>query len=221
VSATSNAPATKAPSNPRPRRGQTQREGVRLLVGIVAVMWVLEIINTADSNGLDGDGIYARNLGRLWGILTAPLIHASFGHLISNTIPLVFMGAIIALHGAARLGLVTAIVVVLGGLGTWLISPSGVSTIGASGLVFGYATYLLARGFFDRSLLELLTGLIVGAIWGTVLIASLVPQQHISWQGHLSGAIAGVIAAYLLRRERPAAGKRRRDAGPSAGALAE
>ncbi len=192
-----------------------------MLLGIVALMWVIEIINTADSNGLDGDGIYARSLGRLWGILTAPFIHASFAHLISNTIPLVFMGVIIALQGAARLAIVTAIVIAIGGLLTWLISPSGVSTIGASGVVFGYATYLFARGFFDRSLLELLTGLIVGAVWGTALIASLVPQGHISWQGHLSGAVAGVIAAYLLRRQRPAAGQRRRDTGPAVGSLAE
>jgi membrane associated rhomboid family serine protease len=215
------SPVTKAPGDVRPRRGQTQREGLRLLVGIVAVMWVIEIINTADSNGLDGDGIYARSLGHLWGILTAPFIHASFGHLISNTIPLVFMGVIIALRGAGRLALVTGIVIVIGGLLTWLISPSGVSTIGASGVVFGYATYLLARGFFDRSPLELVTGLIVGAVWGTVLIASLVPHGNVSWQGHLSGAIAGVIAAYLLRRERPAAGQRRRDPGPAVGALAK
>jgi membrane associated rhomboid family serine protease len=205
----------------RPRRGQTQREGIGLLVGIVALMWVLEVINTIDSNGLDRDGIHARDLGRLWGILTAPFLHASFAHLISNTIPLVFMGAIIALRGAARLAILTGIVIVLGGLGTWLISPSGPSTIGASGLVFGYAAYLFARGFFDRSLLELLTGLIVGAVWGGALISSLVPQQYISWQGHLSGALAGVIAAYLLRRERPPAGEPRRRPRAAAGALAK
>jgi membrane associated rhomboid family serine protease len=167
-------------------------------------MWVVEIINTIDSNGLDGDGIYARNFGHLWGILTAPFIHASFGHLIDNTIPFLFLGLIIALRGAARLAVVTAIVIVIGGLGTWLISSSGVSTIGASGVVFGYASYLFARGFFDRSLLELLTGLVVGVVWGGALLSSLVPHQGISWQGHLSGAVAGVIAAYLLRRERPA-----------------
>ncbi|HUE26728.1 MAG TPA: rhomboid family intramembrane serine protease [Solirubrobacteraceae bacterium] len=206
----------------KPRRGQTQREGLALLAGIVAVMWVLEVVNTIDSNGLDGDGIFARSFGHLWGILTAPFIHASFAHLISNTIPLVFMGVIIALQGAARLAIVTGIVIVIGGLLTWLISPSGVSTIGASGVVFGYATYLLARGFFDRSALELMTGLVVGAVWGAVLIASLVPHGNVSWQGHLSGAIAGVIAAYLLRRERPAAGtQRRRGADTPAGALAK
>jgi membrane associated rhomboid family serine protease len=186
------------------RRRQNQREGVTLLVGIVALMWLVEVINTLDSNGLDSDGIWARNLGRLWGILTAPFIHASFAHLIGNTIPFLFMGLIIALAGAARLALVTAIVIVIGGLGTWLISPGGVPTIGASGVVFGYATYLLTRGFFNRSALELLTGLIVGAIWGAALLASVVPHPGVSWEGHVSGAIAGVVAAFVLKRERPA-----------------
>jgi membrane associated rhomboid family serine protease len=194
------APSPKTPQRPR---GQTQREGIGLLAGIVVLMWAIETINTLDSNGLDHDGIVARNVGHLWGIFTAPFIHASYQHLISNTIPFVFMGLIIALRGAARLATVTLIIVVIGGIGTWLISPSGVSTIGASGLVFGYATYLLARGFFDRSLLELLTGLVVGAVWGSVLLASLVPQGGVSWQGHLSGAVGGVVAAYMLRRQRP------------------
>lgn len=207
--------ATKA------RRGQTQREGVALLAGIVALMWVIEVINTIDSNRLDNDGIYARNFGHLWGVLTAPFIHASFAHLIDNTIPFVFMGVIIALRGAARLAVVTLIVIVIGGLGTWLVSPAGASTIGASGVVFGYATYLLARGFFNRSALELLTGLIVGVVWGGALLSSVVPHTGVSWQGHVSGAIAGVIAAYLLRRERPAAGQRRRGAQSPAGALAK
>jgi membrane associated rhomboid family serine protease len=186
---------------------ETRRAGFELLIGMVAVMWMVEIINTADSNGLDTDGIWPRNLGRLWGIFTAPFLHASFAHLISNTIPFVFMGAIIALAGAGRLAAVTVTVIVLGGLGTWLIAPAGADTIGASGVVFGYATYLLARGFFNRSVLELLTGLIVGLLWGGALLASLVPHPGISWQGHLCGAIAGVFAAWALsrRRESPAA----------------
>jgi membrane associated rhomboid family serine protease len=198
---------TRPPGSRIQRRGERQRQGVTLLVGIVAVMWVVEVINTLDSNGLDGDGIWARNLGRLWGILTAPFIHGSFAHLIDNTIPLVFLGLIIALAGAARLGLVTAIVILIGGIGTWLISPGGAVTIGASGVVFGYATYLLTRGFFNRSALELLTGLIVGAIWGAALLASIVPQPHVSWQGHVCGAIGGVVAASVLKRERPARGR--------------
>ena len=183
-------------------KAQSRVDGIRLLAAIVAVMWIVEIINTIDSNRLDSDGIYARSFSHLWGILTAPFIHASFAHLIGNTIPFVFMGLIIALRGAARLALVTAIVIVIGGLGTWLIAPAGVSTVGASGVVFGYATYLVARGFFDRSVLDILVGLVVGLVWGAALLASLVPHYGVSWQGHVSGAVAGVIAAWLLRRDR-------------------
>jgi membrane associated rhomboid family serine protease len=188
----------------KPRKGETQRQGVQLLAAIVAVMWVVEVINSIDNNQLDQYGIVARNVSHLYGILTAPFLHASFGHLISNTIPFVFMGLIIALKGAGRVVLVTLIVIVIGGLGTWLIAPDHSVTVGASGVVFGYATYLLARGVFDRNLLELLVGAVVGVVWGGALLSSLVPHYGISWQGHAAGAVAGVIAAWLLARDRQA-----------------
>jgi membrane associated rhomboid family serine protease len=167
------------------------------------------VVNSLAGNALDTDGIYPRNLDRVWGILTAPFLHASFAHLLSNTIPFLFMGLIIALRGALRLVLVSLIVIVLGGLGTWLIAPSGTVTIGASGLVFGYATYLLTRGLFDRSGLELLTAAAVAVVWGGALAASLVPHDGISWQGHLCGALAGIIAAWLLARPGARANGRR------------
>jgi membrane associated rhomboid family serine protease len=184
-------------------------QGLLLLGVIVGLMWFIEVINTVDSNGLDADGIYARNIGRFWGIITSPFIHASFQHLLDNTVPLLFLGVIIAMRGAARLAIVTGFVIVIGGLGTWLISPAG-DTIGASGVVFGYATYLLARGFFDRSLAELLIGAVVGVIWGAVLLASLVPHHGISWEAHLCGGIAGVIVAWRLSHY-DRAGPRHRD----------
>ncbi len=171
-----------------------------LLGAIVALMWLIEAINTIDSNRLDGDGIYARNVSRFWGILTSPFIHASFQHLLDNSAPFIFLGLIIAIRGAARLAIVTAFVIVIGGLGTWLISPAHVVTIGASGVVFGYATYLLTRGVFDRSPLELAIGVIVGVVWGAVLLASLIPQHGVSWQAHLCGGIAGVIVAWRMSR---------------------
>lgn len=201
--------------------GQRRRpiEGLTLLGGIVALMWVVEVINSLDSNGLDNaGGIYPRNFDHLWAIFTAPFLHASFyPHLIDNTIPLVFMGVIIALRGAARLALVTLIVIVIGGLGTWLIAPGATNTIGASGVVFGYATYLLTRGLFDRSVLEILTGLVVGVVWGGALLASLVPQPHVSWQAHACGAVAGVIAAWLLATRARGRVTRPRPTGPGPG----
>jgi membrane associated rhomboid family serine protease len=189
-----------------PEKRRQPIEGLVLLVAIVALMWLLEAINTIDHNSLDSDGIYPRNIGHLWGILTAPFLHVSFQHLIDNTVPFVFMGVIIALRGAARLALVTVIVILVGGVGTWLIAPAHSVTVGASGVVFGYATYLFSRGVFNRSWLEVLTGVVVGAVWGGALLSSLVPHYGISWQGHACGAVGGVVAAWLLARPHATAG---------------
>ncbi len=197
------------------------REGLTLLAGIVALMWIVEVINSLDSGGLDAEGIHPHDLGRIWGIFTAPFLHVSFAHLISNTVPLVFMGVIIALRGAARVALVTLVVIVIGGLGTWLIAPVGSTTVGASGVVFGYATYLLTRGVFNRSVLELLTGVVVAVVWGGALISSLVPRYGISWQGHLCGAIGGVVAAWLLSVRGASGDRPRRPAGTAVGSLAK
>ena len=192
--------------------GRQSREGLTLLLGIVVLMWVLEAVNSIDHNALDSHaGILPRNVDHLWAIFTSPFLHANFyPHLVDNTIPLLFMGVIIALRGAGRLALVTLIVIVIGGLGTWLLSPAHSNTIGASGLVFGYATYLLARGLFNRSPLEIGVGLIVGVVWGGALIASVVPHTGVSWQAHVCGAVGGVIAAWALssagRRTRSGSG---------------
>ncbi len=207
------APSPRTPGTPgatqrsRALRVQRQLEGVAVLGVVVVLMWLIEAINTLDSNHLDSDGILPRSIDHLWGIFTAPFIHASWQHLIANTVPFVFMGLIIAFQGAKRFALVTLIVIVVGGIGTWLVSPAHTSngypvyTIGASGVVFGYATYLFTRGFFNRNILELLIGLVVGVIWGGALWSSVVPHTGISWQGHVCGAIGGVVAAYLLRNE--------------------
>ena len=185
-----------------PRRVDAARqsaEGLALLAAIVALMWVIEVINSVDGNALTNDaGIIPRATGHVWAIFTSPFLHANFQHLIDNTVPFVFMGVIIALRGAGRLALVTLIVIVVGGLGTWLIAPAQTNTIGASGLVFGYATYLFTRGLFDRSALEILTGVVVGAVWGGALLSSIVPHTGISWQAHVCGAIGGVVAAWIL-----------------------
>ena len=181
-------------------------EGLGLLAAIVALMWVIEGLNALDGGGLDhGGGIYPRNIDHIWAIFTSPFLHENFyPHLVDNTIPLAFMGVIIAVRGAARLALVTLVVIVVGGLGTWLIAPGNTNTIGASGVVFGYATYLFARGLFDRSALEILTGVIVGVVWGGALVSSIVPHTGISWQAHASGAVGGVVAAWLLAGRRGA-----------------
>ena len=172
--------------------------GFQVVAALVVVMWAVEIVDSIDNHGLDRHGIQPRDGDGLIGIVTAPFLHASFGHLMANTIPFAVMGFAIAFKGAARVLAVTAIVALVGGLGTWLIAPENSVHIGASGVVFGYATYLLSRGFFDRDFFELLIAVGVALVWGSALLGGLLPRDGISWQGHLFGAIGGVVAARLL-----------------------
>ena len=192
-----------------PQRGDRQA-AIYLVLGMVGLMWVLEVIDQVLGGDLDQYGIKPHDPDGLVGIATAPFLHAGFGHLIGNTVPFVLLGVGIALSGLARVAATTVIVAVVGGLGTWLVAPDNTNHIGASGIVFGYATYLIARGVFSRNLLHLAFGVVVIAIYGSTLLFGLVPTDGISWQGHLFGAVGGLVAARVLDRrdERP---KRRQD----------
>lgn len=174
--------------------------GLRALGVLVAIMWAVEAVNALDSYRLDRDGIVPRNFSHLDGILFAPFLHASFSHLIGNTVPFIILGFVIALAGARRLLLVTLIVALVSGLGVWLTSPGGSVTVGASGVVFGYATYLISRGLFDRQVGEVLVGVVVLVLFGGALISDLIPHTGISWEAHLFGGIGGVLAATELPR---------------------
>jgi membrane associated rhomboid family serine protease len=190
-------------------RHAAQVDGLHALGVLVAVMWAIELVNAIDDYRLDRDGIVPRNVSHLDGIVFAPFLHASFSHLLGNTVPFVVLGLAIALAGAGRLLLVTLIVAVVSGLGVWLTSPSGSVTVGASGVVFGYATYLISRGLFDRRVGEVLLGIVVLLLFGGALISDLIPRSGISWGAHLFGGIGGVIAAAALAgraRERASAG---------------
>jgi membrane associated rhomboid family serine protease len=173
---------------------------------LVLVMWVVEVADALLDHRLDRYGIEPRDVDGLDGVLFAPFLHVGFGHLIANTLPFAAMGAVIALEGPLRLLAVTAIAALVGGLGTWLVAAEGTIHVGASGVVFGYATYLIARGVFNRRLGEIGIGVVLVVLWGGALLAGLEPREGISWQGHLFGAVGGVVAAAILARpaERPA-----------------
>jgi membrane associated rhomboid family serine protease len=190
------------------RLGSDRTNALLLVAAMVAVMWATEVVDLVAGGRLDAYGIHPRDVDGLPEIVSAPFLHVGFGHLVANTIPFALMGAVIALGGLVRVAGVTATVGVVSGLGTWLTAPPDTVTLGASGLVFGYATYLVCRGFLSRRLTELAAGAIVVAIWGFALLQGLLPQDRISWQAHLFGAAGGVIAASLLagpRRREPAA----------------
>lgn len=164
---------------------------------LVAAMWALEIVDLMPGVALDSYGIRPRSLVGLRGIVFAPFLHNGIAHVLSNTIPFLILGWLIAASGTARFVHVTVIVAVVGGVGTWLTGASGSVHIGASGLVFGYLTYLVARAVFEKKIVYLLGGAVVLFLYGGVLWG-LVPRPGISWQGHLFGALGGVAAARAL-----------------------
>lgn len=166
----------------------------------VAVLWLLEGVDALLGGRLDGAGVEPRSVDGLWGVVFAPLLHAGFGHLAGNTVPLLVLGFLVLLTGIARFFLVTASSWVVGGLGTWLVAPSGTIHLGASVLVFGWLTYLLVRGVLNRSLGQVALGLVLVVVYGSVLWGVLPGTPGISWQGHLFGAVGGVLAAVLLAR---------------------
>ena len=173
-------------------------DGLRIVLGMATLMWVLEVIDQLADNRLDQYGIEPRDTDGLIGVAAAPFLHGGFDHLIGNTVPFLLMGFVIAAQGAARVLWVTVIVALVSGLGTWLIAPDNTIHIGASGIVFGYATYLISRGFFNRNALELAVGALVVVVYGSALLGGLVPEDGVSWQGHFFGAVGGVVAARVL-----------------------
>jgi membrane associated rhomboid family serine protease len=173
-----------------------------MLVGLMAaVMWAVEIVDVV-AGDLDSAGIRPRNVDGLVGIVAAPFLHGGFGHLFGNTIPFLVLGGVIALSGLARVAAVTVIVALVGGLGVWLVAPASTLHIGASGIVFGFITYLIARGVWSRRALHLAVGVIVLFVYGGTLAFGFVPTPGVSWQGHAFGALGGILAAWLLDRRR-------------------
>lgn len=171
-----------------------------IILGFVAALYVLELIDTIMNNRLDSLGIESRSFDGLWGILFAPLLHFGWDHLLANTIPLLVLGFVLLLSGIKRAISVTAIVWVVGGVGVWLVAPSNTITLGASGLVFGWLAYLLVRGLFTRNWLDIVVGVVMLVLYGSILWGVFPGQESVSWQGHLFGAVGGVLAAWLLAR---------------------
>ena len=192
--------------------------GGTTIVSFVALLYAAELVDQLSGHRLDENGIRPLESDGLWGIVFAPLLHANWAHLMANTGPALVLGFLVTLAGLARFVWATAIIWILGGFGTWLIgdlgSPCGPTDhIGASGLIFGWLTFLLVFGFFIRSVWQIVVGTVVLFFYGGVLWGA-VPVLHVcggvSWQGHLCGGIAGVVAAYVLSSPERAARERRR-----------
>lgn len=180
-----------------------------LSLGFVVLLWVVEFIDVLTRGSLDQNGIEPRSEEGLWGILWAPLLHGGWAHLEGNSGPLLVLGFLVAVVSAARWLAVMAWAWLVSGIGVWLVAPPNSITLGASGLVFGLLAYLLVAGFLERNPVRILVSVGVFIVYGSVLLGILPGTPGVSWQGHLFGAIGGVLAAFVhtrrQRRRAPAA----------------
>lgn len=171
------------------------QSSLSLVMFMVAAMWVIELVDFLTRHRLDRWGIQPRTARGLIGIFAAPFLHGSWTHLIGNTIPFVALGSIVAITSKQLFAVAVVSIIALGGLGVWLLAPGGAVHIGASGLVFGMITFLVARGFFTKRVTHVLLGVVIFVLYGSALWGVLPGRPGVSWQGHLFGAIAGVLAA--------------------------
>lgn len=171
-----------------------------ILGGLVGVMWAVEIVDLALGGALNSFGIRPHSLIGLRGILFAPFLHSGFAHLIGNTIPFLILGWFVMLQETSDFFIVSAIAMLVGGLGTWLFGSANSVHIGASGVIFGYLGFLLARGYYERNIPSIFLAIIVGVFYGGAIWGILPTQIGISWQGHLFGFIGGILAARLFAK---------------------
>ncbi len=203
---------TPAPATAGPTPRQRVRTGLGFAAGYVIVIWAVHLVNTFLFGGLLAFfGVHPLDLSAIWHVFTAPVLHASFGHLISNTVPGAIFSFLIGMSGARVWWEVTALVVLIGGVGVWLLGGVGTNHIGASGLVYGWLAYLLIRGLFNRSLGQIVVGVLLGVAYSGLVWGVLPGIPGISWQAHLFGAVGGFSAGMFITSDDPRALREKRE----------
>ncbi|WP_298612020.1 rhomboid family intramembrane serine protease [uncultured Thiothrix sp.] len=168
---------------------------VLLFVGLIWLVFALDRVLP-----LEQFGLIPRNGSHLVGIVTMPFLHGSLQHIMSNTVPLLVLLTLLAGSRANSRTIVLSIVL-LGGALLWLFGRGAALHIGASGLVFGLAVFLIVSGLLERRVIPMLIAIFVTFMYGSSLLSGILPwQPGVSWDGHLFGGIAGAVAAFFLVR---------------------
>jgi membrane associated rhomboid family serine protease len=186
----------------RMRDARAFRRALLAAAGFTALLWWIKIVETMVGRSLDAFGVVPRDPLGLIGVLTAPLIHGSWTHLLGNTLPMLVLGtlALYAYPLASRRAL--PLIWLLSGLGTWLIGRESVH-IGASGIAHGLMFFLFVLGVLRWEPRSIAVALVTFLLYGGMLITVLPHEAGVSWEYHLSGAIAGTLAALLWRKRDP------------------
>ena len=173
---------------------------------IVAVMWLVKIYETSSGVNLGHWGLVPHSVKGLGGILTLPFLHSNWEHLLSNSVPILVLGTALYYCYPTLANRVLLITYLASGLITWCIGDPDSIHIGASALVYGINLFLIVSGFIRGNRMLIVISLIMVFLYGSFIwgmIPSLAIPQNISWEGHLSGALIGIVLAIFLRKEGP------------------
>lgn len=165
----------------------------------VAAIWIVFLVDSLLPVDFNHFGIIPRNITGLVGIVFSPFLHANLFHIISNSVPLLVLGCFVRLNGRSTYWFATVGIMAIGGLGTWLFSTGGM-VVGASGLVFGYWSFLIVNGILKKSLLSIALSVVTLLFYGGLLFSFIHFSHYISWAGHFWGAIGGFSVAYLSNK---------------------
>lgn len=173
-----------------------------ILGGLGTLLILIQLINMLIGGRLAQFGIHPREMGSAYAILTAPFIHGDWAHLGNNLLALLPLAALSMADGLRRFAVVSGIILLLGGALVWLFGRHALH-IGASGWIFGLWSYVIARGWLERAARAILLSLLVLIVYGSMIWGVLPTDAGISFESHLFGALAGVVAAFVVRRRRP------------------
>jgi membrane associated rhomboid family serine protease len=171
-----------------------------VILVLAGIMVLVQLVNTFTANSLIPHGIIPRTISGLQGIAFAPFLHGSIRHLLSNLVPFVVLSWLISNEGLERYVRVLVLITMLGGILVWLVGRFSIH-VGASGLIFGLWTYVLARAWFQRSLVSLLIATVALFGYGG-LIFGFLPLPGISFESHIAGAIAGIVVGWIMHSKR-------------------
>ena len=187
------------------RGSDVWRGRLLVLLASVGVVWGVSLYGLFVNEGLPYDlAVVPRRIDGLAGILGMVFVHGSVPHLFANTVPLLVFGSMLLVRGIRYFFAVVGAVAAVGGLALWLFGREA-AHIGASGVVFGLFAFLVVRGLYERRLSSIMLSLIVAVVYGGTMIFGLIPRgDGVSWEAHLFGLLAGILAARLaVRRASP------------------
>ena len=161
---------------------------------------MIHVVNVLTGMWLNDLGVLPRTVIGLRGIVFSPLLHGNWGHLFANIVPLAVMMGLMAFIHVRSLWPMTAAVWIASGFAVWLVGRPGGIQIGASGLIYGLAAFLVFSAFFRREWKSAVAALVVIFLYGGIVRGLLPTHPDVSWEGHLAGAIAGGFVSWGNRR---------------------